>query len=76
MAVTKKKVIKKSKKDITLDNYKLSENDSFMCKEQLSYFRLKLEKWRCVKSQPKNWDWSMQLKLKPHNYGKTRINNT
>ena len=46
MAVTKKKVIKKNKKDITLDNYKLSENDSFMCKEQLSYFRLKLEKWR------------------------------
>ena len=46
MAVTKKKVIKKSKKDITLDNYKLSENDPFMCKDQLSYFRLKLEKWR------------------------------
>ena len=46
MAVTKKKVIKKSKKDITLDNYKLSENDPFMCKDQHSYFRLKLEKWR------------------------------
>jgi len=46
MAVTKKKVIKKNKKDITLDNYKLSENDSFMCKDQLLYFRLKLEKWR------------------------------
>lgn len=46
MAITKKKVIKKNKKDITLDNYKLSENDPFMCKDQLSYFRLKLEKWR------------------------------
>ena len=46
MAITKKKVIKKNKKDITIDNYKLSENDPFMCKDQLSYFRLKLEKWR------------------------------
>ena len=46
MAVTKKKIIKTNKKDITLDNYKLSENDLFMCKDQLSYFRLKLEKWR------------------------------
>ena len=43
MTVSKKKV---PKKEITLDNYKLSEKDSFMCKEQLTYFRLKLEKWR------------------------------
>ena len=43
MTVSKKRV---PKKEITLDNYKLSEKDSFMCKEQLTYFRLKLEKWR------------------------------
>ena len=43
MTVSKKKV---PKKEITLDNYKLSEKDSFMCKEQLTYFKLKLEKWR------------------------------
>ena len=43
MAVSKKKI---SKKEITLNNYKLSEKDSFMCEEQLIYFKLKLEKWR------------------------------
>ena len=43
MTVSKKRV---PKKEITLDNYKLSEKDSFMCKEELTYFRLKLEKWR------------------------------
>ena len=43
MAVSKKKI---SKKEITLNNYKLSENDPFMCEEQLIYFKLKLEKWR------------------------------
>ena len=43
MTVSKKRV---PKKEITLDNYKLSEKDSFMCKEQLTYFKLKLEKWR------------------------------
>ena len=43
MAVSKKKI---SKKEITLNNYKLSEKDPFMCEEQLIYFKLKLEKWR------------------------------
>ena len=43
MTVSKKRV---PKKEITLENYKLSEKDSFMCKEQLIYFKLKLEKWR------------------------------
>ena len=43
MAVSKKKI---SKKEITLNNYKLSEKDQFMCEEQLIYFKLKLEKWR------------------------------
>ena len=39
MAVPKKKI---SKKEITLNNYKLSEKDPFMCEEQLIYFKLKL----------------------------------
>ena len=39
-------VSKKNKKEVTLDNYKLKEKDPFMCKEQLTYFKLKLEKWR------------------------------
>ena len=43
MAVSKKKI---SKKEIALNNYKLSEKDPFMCEEQLIYFKLKLEKWR------------------------------
>jgi DnaK suppressor protein len=43
MAVSKKKI---SKKEITFNNYKLSEKDPFMCEEQLIYFKLKLEKWR------------------------------
>ena len=43
MAVSKNK---KKNKDITIDTYELSEDDIFMCKEQLAYFRLKLEKWR------------------------------
>jgi len=38
---------KKNKKiEVNLDNYKLNEKDAFMCKEQLAYFKLKLEKWR------------------------------
>ena len=37
---------KKTNKDITIDKYELCEDDLFMCKEQLAYFRLKLEKWR------------------------------
>jgi len=41
MAVSKKKKI-----EVTLDDYKLQEKDPFMCKEQLAYFKLKLEKWR------------------------------
>ena len=41
MAVSKKKKI-----EVTLENYKLKEKDPFMCKEQLTYFKLKLEKWR------------------------------
>ena len=41
MAVSKNKKI-----EVTLDNYKLKEKDPFMCKEQLAYFKLKLEKWR------------------------------
>ena len=41
MAVSKKKKI-----EVTLDNYILKEKDPFMCKEQLTYFKLKLEKWR------------------------------
>ncbi|MBJ85108.1 MAG: RNA polymerase-binding protein DksA [Pelagibacterales bacterium] len=32
--------------EVTLDDYKLQEKDPFMCKEQLAYFKLKLEKWR------------------------------
>ena len=39
-------VSKKNKTEVTLDNYKLKEKDPFMCKEQLAYFKLKLEKWR------------------------------
>ena len=39
-------VSKKNKTEVTLDNYKLKEKDPFMCKEQLTYFKLKLEKWR------------------------------
>ena len=39
-------VSKKKKIEVTLDNYKLKEKDPFMCKEQLTYFKLKLEKWR------------------------------
>ena len=41
MAVSKKKKI-----EVTLENYKLKEKDPFMCEEQLTYFKLKLEKWR------------------------------
>ena len=37
---------KKTNKDVTIDKYELSEDDLFMCKTQLTYFRLKLEKWR------------------------------
>ena len=37
---------KKTNKDITIDKYELCEDDLFMCKAQLTYFRLKLEKWR------------------------------
>ena len=37
---------RKLKKDINLEDYKLSEKDPFMCKDQLKYFKLKLEKWR------------------------------
>ena len=36
----------KNKKEVTIDNYKLSDKDPFMCKEQLAYFKLKLETWR------------------------------
>ena len=43
MAVSK---INTKKKEITLEMYKLSEKDAFMRKEQLKYFKLKLEKWR------------------------------
>jgi len=43
MAVFKKKVVKKK---ISIDLYKLNRKDPFMCKEQLTYFRRKLEKWR------------------------------
>ena len=43
MVVSRKKVVKK---EITINSYKLDEKDPFMCKEQLTYFRLKLEKWR------------------------------
>ena len=39
-------VSKKNKTEVTLDNYKLKEKDPFMCKDQLAYFNLKLEKWR------------------------------
>jgi len=34
------------KKDVTMDSYKLSDKDPFMCKGQLAYFKLKLETWR------------------------------
>jgi DnaK suppressor protein len=37
---------KKMKKNITLSDYILNEKDPFMCKDQLKYFKLKLEKWR------------------------------
>ena len=37
---------KKINKDVTIDKYELSEDDLFMCKAQLTYFRLKLERWR------------------------------
>ena len=43
MAVSQKKVVKKK---ISNNLYKLNEKDPFMCKGQLTYFRLKLEKWR------------------------------
>tara|TARA_B100001996_G_C18298784_1_gene453788 strand:- start:59 stop:514 length:456 start_codon:yes stop_codon:yes gene_type:complete len=36
----------KNKKEVTIDNYKLNDKDPFMCKEQLAYFKLKLETWR------------------------------
>ena len=38
--------VSKKNKNITIETYTLSENDPFMCKDQLTYFRLKLEKWR------------------------------
>ena len=38
--------VSKNNKNITIETYTLSENDPFMCKDQLTYFRLKLEKWR------------------------------
>ena len=38
--------VSKNNKNITIETYTLSENDPFMCKDQLIYFRLKLEKWR------------------------------
>jgi len=38
--------VAKNNKNITIETYTLSENDPFMCKDQLTYFRLKLEKWR------------------------------
>ena len=43
MEVSKKKV---GKKKISINLYELNEKDVFMCKDQLTYFRLKLEKWR------------------------------
>jgi len=43
MAVSKNK---NTNKGITIDTYELKEDDLFMCKAQLTYFRLKLEKWR------------------------------
>ena len=43
MAVSKKKVVKKK---ISNDLYELNEKDPFMCKGQLTYVRLKLERWR------------------------------
>lgn len=41
-----KKVNKSKNKIISLESYKLSDKDPFMCKDQLTYFKLKLEKWR------------------------------
>ena len=38
--------VSKNNKNITIETYTLSENDPFMCKDQLTYIRLKLEKWR------------------------------
>ena len=38
--------VSKNNKNITIETYTLSENDPFKCKDQLTYFRLKLEKWR------------------------------
>ena len=38
--------VSKNNKNITIETYTLSENDPFMCKDQLTYFKLKLEKWR------------------------------
>ena len=38
--------VSKKNKNITIETYTLSENDPFMCKDQLTYFKLKLEKWR------------------------------
>lgn len=38
--------VSKNNKNITIETYTLSEKDPFMCKDQLTYFRLKLEKWR------------------------------
>jgi len=43
MSVSKNK---NTNKGITIDTYELKEDDLFMCKAQLTYFRLKLEKWR------------------------------
>ena len=37
---------KSKNKIISLESYKLSDKDPFMCKDQLAYFKLKLEKWR------------------------------
>ncbi len=46
MPVSKLKKSFTKKIIVSLDTYKLSEKDSFMCKEQLMYFKLKLERWR------------------------------
>jgi len=45
-AAKKDKKGNKNKKDVTRDSYKLNDKDKFMCKEQLAYFKLKLETWR------------------------------
>jgi len=46
MSTSKLKKRSIQSKVVSLDTYKLSERDSFMCKNQLTYFKLKLEKWR------------------------------